>query len=90
MPSPNRKLPSEEELRHMVACGIGRGEIARRYGCGHNTVRTRFRELRIVAPFKSVHRVDPANLPKVSVARASGPVSLPAISMFLAALEQKP
>lgn len=90
MAAHNRRIPEEEDLRKMVAAGFGRRELVRNFGCSPETLRARLKKLHLVARFDTVPRMDPENLAKVIVHRLSGAVSLPAISMFVAAREGRP
>jgi|GEM_PF-6666777 len=86
MQSYNRKFPEDAELRRLVASGLGRRDLARRIGCQPETLRVKLKSLGLVAPLDTIPRMDPENLPKVRVPRLAGPISLPAISMFLETL----
>lgn len=79
----------DNELRRLVARGMGRNQIAKHFRCTPNYAGVRLRRLRLVAPTDGAGRMaDPANLPKVSIERTRGAVSLPGISMFIRAREE--
>ncbi len=87
-PFSNAKLPPEPALRKLVAAGASRREIASRFRCKLTTVNDRLKALQIEAPLERLDRSQFQSLkplPRISVPRTTGDITLPAISMYVTA-----
>jgi hypothetical protein len=87
MPAHNAII-DEAVLRQLAARKMGRKQIARHFRCSPITVAKHLRALRLTIPIDAEGNPEERRrLPKVSIRRTHGAISLPAISMFILARE---
>ncbi|MBP2560811.1 hypothetical protein J2857_003580 [Neorhizobium galegae] len=96
----NRKLPDDEKLRRDAAAGYGLAQIAARYSVSTDHLNRHLRQLKIKVPNSALPAEDRSDFAKyvierkVSATEYGGSIvqriSLPRISMHVAAREGRP
>lgn len=82
----NTKLPHNVELRRLAATGMGRAEIAERFGASLRHVTARLRDLGLVVPLHGKARtVRPSEFKTIVVHRMGEAITLPRVSIQQAA-----
>lgn len=85
-----RKLPDDSKLRRHVEDGMGLQQIAARYGCRKDHVRSVLTSLGIKAPDSAEPAPHPDSPQKVVVTTLFQRISLPRVSMHVAVIEGRP